>query len=62
MWQLNIVTNNDIHERRISLITSIPILEKKIREINIEIVKLTSHRDSLKKEIKEVKQEIDKDN
>ena len=61
MW-LNIVTNNDIHERRISLITSIPNLEKKIREINIEIVKLTSHRDSLKKELKEAKQEIDKDN
>ena len=61
MW-LNIVTNNDIHERRISLITSIPNLEKKIRETNIEIVKLTSHRDSLKKELKEAKQEIDKDN
>ena len=61
MW-LNIVTDNDIHKRRISLITSIPILEKKIREIDIEIVKLTSHRNSLKKELKEAKQEIDKDN
>ena len=59
MWQLNIVATNDIREERISLI---PNLEKKIRETNVEIVKLTSHRDSLKKELKEAKQEIDKDN
>ena len=59
MWQLNIVATNDIREERISLI---PNLEKKIRETNVEIVKLTSHRDSLKKELEKAKQEIDKDN
>ena len=59
MWQLNIVATSDIREERISLI---PNLEKKIRETNVEIVKLTSHRDSLKKELKEAKQELDKDN
>ena len=61
MWhpQLNIVPTSDIREKRMSLV---PNLEKKIRETNVEIVKLTNHRDSLKKELKEVKQEIDKDN
>ena len=59
MWQLNIVATSDIREERISLI---PNLEKKIRETNVEIVKLTSHRDSLKKELEEEKKEIDKDN
>ena len=59
MWQLNIVATNDLREERISLI---PNLEKKIRETNVEIVKLTSHRDSLKKELEKAKQEIDKDN
>ena len=61
-YGLNIMTTHDIREKRISLITSIPNLGKKIRETNIEIVKLTSHRDSLKKELKEAKQELDKDN
>ena len=59
MCQLNIVATIDIREERIYLI---PNLEKKIRETNVEIVKLTSHRDSLKKELEEAKKEIDKYN
>jgi len=65
MWQdkLNIITTYDIREKRIEKrISLIPDLNKKIREVDIEIVKLTSHRDSLKKELKEAKQEIDKNN
>jgi len=65
MWQdkLNIITTYDIREKRIEKrISLIPDLNKKIREVDIEIVKLISHRDSLKKELKEAKQEIDKNN
>ena len=57
MWhdKLEIHTTDDIRWK-------VSNLEKEIRETNIEIVNLTSHRDSLKNELKEAKQKVDKDN
>ena len=57
MWhdQLNVETIDDIRWK-------VSNLEKEIRETNIEIVNLTSHRDSLKNELKEAKQKVDKNN
>ena len=54
MWhdQLNVETIDDIRWK-------VSTLEKEIKETNIEIVKLTSHRDTLKNELKEAKQKID---
>ena len=54
MWhdKLEIHTTNDIRWK-------VSNLEKEIKETNIEIVKLTGHRDSLKNELKEAKQKID---
>ena len=57
MWhdKLEIHTTDDIRWK-------VSNLEKEIRETNIEIVNLTSHRDSLKNELKEAKQKVDKNN
>ena len=57
MWhdQLNVETIDDIRWK-------VSNLEKEIRETNIEIVKLTGQRNSLKNELKEAKQKVDKDN
>ena len=57
MWhdKLEIHTTDDIRWK-------VSNLEKEIRETNIEIVNLTSHRASLKNELKEAKQKVDKDN
>ena len=54
MWhdKLEIHTVDDIRWK-------VSNLEKKIRKTNIEIVDLTSHRDSLKNELKLAKQRID---
>jgi peptidoglycan hydrolase CwlO-like protein len=54
MWhdKLEIHTVNDIRWK-------VSNLEQKIRKTNIEIVDLTSHRDSLKNELKIAKQRID---
>ena len=52
---LNIETTNDIRWR-------ISKIKDSIRETNIEIVKLTKLRDSLKTELKEAKQKIDPNN
>ena len=57
MWydQLNVETTDDIRWR-------ISKIKDSIRETNIEIVKLTKHRDSLKTELKEAKQKVDPNN
>ena len=54
MWhdQLNVETIDDIRWK-------VSNLEKEIRETNIEIVKLTGQRNSLKEELKKAKQKID---
>ena len=54
MWhdQLNVETTDDIRWK-------VSNLEKEIRETNIEIVKLTGQRNSLKEELKKAKQKID---
>jgi peptidoglycan hydrolase CwlO-like protein len=54
MWhdKLEIHTVDDIRWK-------VSNLEQKIRKTNIEIVDLTSHRDSLKNELKIAKQRID---
>ena len=52
---LNIETTNDIRWR-------ISKIKDSIRETNIEIVKLTKHRDSLKIELKEAKRKVDPNN
>ena len=57
MWhdQLNVETTDDIRWK-------VSTLEKEIKETNIEIVKLTGQRNSLKEELKKAKQKIDQDN
>ena len=50
--KLNVLTTDDIHLK-------ISYIENEIRETNIEIVKLTSQRNSLKEELKKAKQKID---
>ena len=54
MWhdQLNVETTDDIRWK-------VSNLEKEIRETNIEIVKLTGQRNSLKEELKKAKQKVD---
>ena len=54
MWhdQLNVETIDDIRWK-------VSNLEKEIRETNIEIVKLTGQRNSLKEELKKAKQKVD---
>jgi hypothetical protein len=52
---LNVETSDDIRWR-------ISNIKDSIRETNIEIVKLTKHRDSLKVELKEAKQKVDPNN
>ena len=54
MWhdQLNVETTDDIRWK-------VSTLEKEIKETNIEIVKLTGQRNSLKEELKKAKQKID---
>ena len=54
MWhdQLNVETIDDIRWK-------VSTLEKEIKETNIEIVKLTGQRNSLKEELKKAKQKID---
>jgi prefoldin subunit 5 len=52
---LNVETSDDIRWR-------ISNIKDSIRETNIEIVKLTKHRDSLKVELKEAKQKVDTNN
>ena len=54
MWhdKLEIHTTDDIRWK-------VSNLEKEIRETNIEIVKLTGQRNSLKEELKKAKQKID---
>ncbi len=53
--KLNIETTDDIHWR-------ISKIEDSIRNTNKEIVGLTRQRDSLKIELKEAKQKVDKGN
>ena len=53
--QLNIQTTDDIRWK-------ISKIEDSIRETNMEIIELIKHRDSLKVELKEAKQKVDKDN
>ena len=57
MWhdQLNVETTDDIRWK-------VSNLEKEIRETNIEIVKLTGQRNSLKEELKKAKQKVDQNN
>ena len=57
MWydKLNVETTDDIRWR-------ISKIEDSIRETNKEIFQLTEHRDSLKIELKEAKQKVDKGN
>ena len=50
--QLNVETIDDMRWR-------VSNLEKEIKETNIEIVKLTGQRNSLKEELKKAKQKID---
>ena len=54
MWhdQLNVETTDDIRWK-------VSTLEKEIKETNIEIVKLTGQRNSLKEELKKAKQKVD---
>ena len=54
MWhdKLEIHTTDDIRWK-------VSTLEKEIKETNIEIVKLTGQRNSLKEELKKAKQKID---
>ena len=54
MWhdKLEIHTTDDIRWK-------VSNLEKEIRETNIEIVKLTGQRNSLKEELKKAKQKVD---
>ena len=54
MWhdQLNVETIDDMRWK-------VSTLEKEIKETNIEIVKLTGQRNSLKEELKKAKQKVD---